>query len=84
MLIPLVIITFRYHTIFSFRFLIWLLLGILNLFFIQLVMHPRRGRGITNLSGLASSAEGPALRGDVLERLVETLSMDVFSRPSVV
>ena len=37
-------------------------------------MFPRCGRETTNRLGSADSTEGPVLRGDVLERLVEMLS----------
>ena len=43
----------------------------------------RRGCRTTNPSGSAGNAEGPVLRGDVLKRLVETLSAGVSSWPLV-
>ena len=38
-------------------------------------MYPRRGRRATNPAGIAYSAGGPIDRDEVLERLVETMSM---------
>ena len=46
-------------------------------------MHPRRGHETTNPSGSAGSAEGPKLRGDILERLVVMLSLGESSGTSV-
>ena len=46
-------------------------------------MLPRRAHETTNPWGSASSVEGLALRGDVLQRSVEMLSLDGSSGPSV-
>ena len=46
-------------------------------------MHPRHGCRTTNPGGSVDSAGGPTLQGELLERLVETLSMGALSGPSV-